>query len=730
LRERFARGEIDEEEFEAREATSLAEPTEPDPDGGAIVDEAVIDEELPDGDFEENDKTTVSLTGSPAMAADGAHADPAQADTPVTSESQPADPDERPSGRHGDVLPPKHPTFDPYGASDVDMLEEAPIEEKEEADEDDFYSEKTEVFDSPYENDLVVPKLSVLSGPDAGQEFLINQNRNTIGRGKHNSIVVSDLAMSRQHLEIVKRGPSSYTVVDLQSANGTRLNDTPVREAELCHGDRLEAGKTEFQFIIPGNQPQDRSPDRRLVPAAAETATDNPTVVSSMPSTGSSGSDDSTDRILTAVIIGAGLLSVALLGAALYLYFDDGQQAADAEATSSDSRAQQLYLEGVERVKDRDWEDAQALFEQVEEINGEFPGLDAQFERVEREADTKSTLERAQDALDEGQEDRAAELAMEISSESVYFEDAQNLVRQTRQHRVASYFERAQEAVTSEEFERADDLLDDILEEVPDHQGALELRETIAEERDEGDEKSEEVDNEDDEDDENDSTQDQARAPDPKPSTDNGDKTSSGSASRSSGAKPAGRINFTEGFSLYKDGKFDRAASYFRKAADEGAGRATDRAASVAENISRFSEVYTGANRTLEAGAWKRAIGELERAKKFDEQVAGTGYYGAAIDEKLALAHAEKGLAELKAGKFQSAARHHTEARTYDSSHSKVTSLRRELSNKARSLYIQAANKRKSDPEKSAEICESIKEMVPADHSMHQKADKLLEELE
>src|SRR5690554_258724 len=84
----------------------------------------------------------------------------------------------------------------------VEPLEASLAPASVEVADDDFEGEKTEVFDSPFEHEVLSARLSVLSGPCAGQEFLLNRERNTLGRGQNNSIVLSDLAMSRQHFEV------------------------------------------------------------------------------------------------------------------------------------------------------------------------------------------------------------------------------------------------------------------------------------------------------------------------------------------------------------------------------------------------------------------------------------------------------------------------------------------------------------------------------------------------
>ncbi len=693
-------------------------------------------------DFDDDDKTTVSMVGSPALELESRPnktSPPGKSSTPA-KKTPPTD--RSASGRQASVAQKPSPTPETHSTNprppeaaqsrsapdhSSELSQEGMLSEDSEPGE--FHAEATEVFDSPYENEALVPRLSVLSGPATGQEFLLNKKRNTIGRGKNNTIMISDLAMSRQHLEIAENNDQSYTLIDLQSANGTRLNGTAIEEAELMHGDRVEAGKTEVQFVIPGNRPQQRSRNRRIVPKRdVSTPGQNHTMVRKV---GASGADDdsTTDRILTYVIIGAGVLSLCLIGAALVLYFNDGSttnEPTTAQASAAETpQAQVKYLEGVEKVKERDWAQARAIFEQVAAAEPEFPGVQAQLTRIDREEAALDKLERARKALEDGEQKEAARVAMSISNETAYFEEAQDVVRKTRQHRVAELYEKAQEAVTDEEFDTADDHLTALLEEVPNHKGALELRETIeAAEREAEQEAEREAE-------ERRAARRIARQkPTPGSSTSNDDwlSASSGSSNTSSRSATPKKVNFTKGFRLYKGGDFKAAAAHFRDIASGASGGLKTRADTAAKNIVQFSSTYSRAERAFDAGAWKTAIDALGKAKRADRSVARSGYYSQEIGSKLATAHAKLGLAQAARGNFSSAAHHYKKGKSHGSS-SELNSLRRELSNQARSLYIQAANKRKTDPDKAAELCRQITSMVPSSNSMHAKATKMLEEL-
>lgn len=65
----------------------------------------------------------------------------------------------------------------------------------------------------------------------------------TIGRGEQNAIIVEEESVSGSHLELARKG-EAFTVKDLGSTNGTRLNGESIgKEArELRDGDLLTIG--------------------------------------------------------------------------------------------------------------------------------------------------------------------------------------------------------------------------------------------------------------------------------------------------------------------------------------------------------------------------------------------------------------------------------------------------------------------------------------------------------
>ncbi|PYS81519.1 MAG: sigma-54-dependent Fis family transcriptional regulator [Acidobacteria bacterium] len=95
----------------------------------------------------------------------------------------------------------------------------------------------------------MLPKLIFIVGPIKGTVFEITGDEIGIGRDLSNELSISDKALSRFHCRIRKEG-EGFKLVDLDSHNGTFINEVPVRESELKHGDLIQAGSSSFFFLL------------------------------------------------------------------------------------------------------------------------------------------------------------------------------------------------------------------------------------------------------------------------------------------------------------------------------------------------------------------------------------------------------------------------------------------------------------------------------------------------
>jgi hypothetical protein len=82
-----------------------------------------------------------------------------------------------------------------------------------------------------------------------GREYALRP-LTTLGRGPKNTIVLPDNFASTDHLHVTwRRG--HWWLEDLQSRNGTTVNDIPVSEpVVLSSGDEIGVGRVKFRFQI------------------------------------------------------------------------------------------------------------------------------------------------------------------------------------------------------------------------------------------------------------------------------------------------------------------------------------------------------------------------------------------------------------------------------------------------------------------------------------------------
>jgi Nif-specific regulatory protein len=121
------------------------------------------------------------------------------------------------------------------------------------------------------------PSLIAISGTLKGTIFALAEDEILIGREASNQVCLNDLSVSRRHclikrdteavhtnegegalqeriaenaLEQLEAEASKFTIVDLESFNGTFVNGVPVKEHPLAHGDQIAVGDVVLLFLI------------------------------------------------------------------------------------------------------------------------------------------------------------------------------------------------------------------------------------------------------------------------------------------------------------------------------------------------------------------------------------------------------------------------------------------------------------------------------------------------
>ncbi len=94
-------------------------------------------------------------------------------------------------------------------------------------------------------------RLVILSTGMAGQEYELDKPAMVIGRTDENDICVNHRSISRHHAKVIREN-STYSVVDLHSANGVRVNGEEYGKVELRRGDLVDLGHVRFRYVAPG----------------------------------------------------------------------------------------------------------------------------------------------------------------------------------------------------------------------------------------------------------------------------------------------------------------------------------------------------------------------------------------------------------------------------------------------------------------------------------------------
>jgi diguanylate cyclase (GGDEF)-like protein len=90
------------------------------------------------------------------------------------------------------------------------------------------------------------------TGQGMGTRYALTDTPLVIGRGGDCEIRINDHSVSRRHAR-VQPGADGYYAVDLQSTNGTFVNDVPASMYKLKDGDYLRVGNCIYRYLAGGN---------------------------------------------------------------------------------------------------------------------------------------------------------------------------------------------------------------------------------------------------------------------------------------------------------------------------------------------------------------------------------------------------------------------------------------------------------------------------------------------
>jgi pSer/pThr/pTyr-binding forkhead associated (FHA) protein len=154
-------------------------------------------------------------------------------------------------------------------------------------------------------------RLVMISPPAPGAEFAFHRTKTRIGRAEDLEICVNHRSISREHAELVREG-DVIRLVDLGSANGTRVNGRDASDVQVSAGDVIEFGQVRFRFVGEGEA---------YVFDAAQTMQFDAIELPPTPSR-------------TPIFLGAGIVAAALIGTVALVALSGGDEAPEITATA------------------------------------------------------------------------------------------------------------------------------------------------------------------------------------------------------------------------------------------------------------------------------------------------------------------------------------------------------------------------------------------------------------
>ncbi len=87
----------------------------------------------------------------------------------------------------------------------------------------------------------------VLNGELRGRDFRLVDGKNTVGTAADADVVLTDPYLSSHHA-VIRHENGEFTMVDLDSTNGTYVNERRVSREDLIDNDKIRFGRTELKF--------------------------------------------------------------------------------------------------------------------------------------------------------------------------------------------------------------------------------------------------------------------------------------------------------------------------------------------------------------------------------------------------------------------------------------------------------------------------------------------------
>ncbi|HEX9103143.1 MAG TPA: FHA domain-containing protein [Polyangia bacterium] len=278
-------------------------------------------------------------------------------------------------------------------------------------------------------------RLVVVSSNFAGQEFVLDKAAVVIGRTDENDVVINHRSISRHHAKIVREG-GHYHIVDLQSANGVRVNGEEYGKVELRKGDHVDLGHVRLRFVAPGEDfIFDR--DAQVVDV--------------------SGAKKSRAGLVAVLM----LVVVALAGGAFVLVkmtqkpSNGGGSDVVKTSNDTDGAVARLLLDADRAMKAEDWEGAIAKCDEALKLDPAQELARDKRQRAEAERKNRQAFNAFVKAAGESDFDSAVASYGEVAEDSVYRQKGSEKYAQVKKLYLRQHLDAAKRAKNAGKCEEA-----------------------------------------------------------------------------------------------------------------------------------------------------------------------------------------------------------------------------------------------------------------------------------
>ena len=277
-------------------------------------------------------------------------------------------------------------------------------------------------------------RLVVVSSNFAGQEFVLDKAAVVIGRTDENDVVINHRSISRHHAKIVREA-GHYHIVDLQSANGVRVNGEEYGKVELRKGDHIDLGHVRMRFVSPGEDfIFDR--DAQVVDVGGKGKSKTGLIVAAV--------------AVVLALVGGGILISKMGGNK-----DDkatGQKLSPAEI---ESQVAKLLLDADKAMKAEDWEQAITRCDEALKLDSSQELARDKRQKAEAEQKNRAAFNAFQKAMKGGDYDSAVASYGEITEDSVYRQKGAEQYAQAKKQYLRIHLEAARRAKAAGKCEEA-----------------------------------------------------------------------------------------------------------------------------------------------------------------------------------------------------------------------------------------------------------------------------------